>query len=226
MPSPFPGMNPYLEQSDTWEDFHHSFVTYLQEALSAKVGPNHYVKVAVRPSLHELAVDVERYSSLEICDCRNRRLVTAVELLSHSNKTLGADRDEYLRKRSQVLRQQIHLVEIDLRRGGERPRPPNLPACDYYVLVARAQDRPRIAMWPIPLRDRLPVIPIPLMPPDPDVPLDLKAVLDRTYDAAAYGKYIYGETPEPPLTPEDDAWARQFVPQPERNNGNPGQGEG
>lgn len=33
MPSPFPGMNPYLEQPDTWEDFHHNFMTRVQEML-------------------------------------------------------------------------------------------------------------------------------------------------------------------------------------------------
>ena len=26
MPSPFPGMNPYLEQEDAWRDFHEAFL--------------------------------------------------------------------------------------------------------------------------------------------------------------------------------------------------------
>ena len=26
MPSPFPGMNPYLEQPDVWHDFHQGFI--------------------------------------------------------------------------------------------------------------------------------------------------------------------------------------------------------
>lgn len=70
-----------------------------------------------------------------------------------------------------------------------------------------------MGMWPLQLPDRLPVIPIPLSAPDPDVLLDLQAVLDRAYDAADYGKYIYSETPEPPLSAEQLAWARQFIPQ-------------
>ena len=41
MPSPFPGMNPYLEQADIWTDFHNSFITYAREALSSQVGPNY-----------------------------------------------------------------------------------------------------------------------------------------------------------------------------------------
>lgn len=251
MPSPFPGMNPFLEQNDTWEDFHHDFITRAREMLSGQVGPNYYVKVEVRLYLHELSaeerryfgrgdvgvtggaiptsssagstiaapvellmpnVDVERHSSLEIRDRRKRRVVTVLEILSPTNKTPGPDRDDYLRKRNVLMIEPIHFVEIDLRRGGQRPSPPMLPPCDYYVLLSRFEDRPKLGMWPLRLSDRLPVIPIPLTAPDPDVQLDLQAVLDRAYDAADYGKYIYGEKPEPPLSAEQLAWARPFIP--------------
>ena len=252
MPSPFPGMNPYLEQNDTWQDFHQRFITHAADVLSGRVGANYLVKIEVRLYLHELpdeegryfaradvgvtrsdhptpsqqtagvaapvqlllpAVDVERHSSLEILDRRDRRVVTVLELLSPTNKTAGVDRDDYLRKRRELLKSRTHLVEIDLRRGGERPRPPVLPKCDYYALVSREEERPRLGVWPLSLRDRLPILPIPLTAPDPDVSLDLQAVLDRTYDAADYGKYIYGETPQPPLPEEQLAWARSFIPQ-------------
>lgn len=137
--------------------------------------------------------------------------MTAIELLSPANKT-GLDRLQYRTKRDQTLAAPMHLVEIDLRRGGDRPGPPDLPACDYYVLVSRHEDRPRLGMWPIGLRERLPVVPIPLQAPDADVPLDLQELLHRVYDAANYGKYIYATDPEPPLSPEDAAWARSLVP--------------
>jgi hypothetical protein len=104
------------------------------------------------------------------------------------------------------------LVEIDLGRGGERPRPPEIPACDYYVLVSRAEERPDLDLWPIGLRNPLPVVSIPLAAPDPSVLLDLQAVLHRVYDAADYGKYIYTEAPQPPLPPSDASWAQQFLP--------------
>jgi hypothetical protein len=61
MPSPFPGMNPYLEQSDTWEDFHTNFITRAQEALSGQFGPNYLVKVEARLILHELSAEERRY---------------------------------------------------------------------------------------------------------------------------------------------------------------------
>ena len=33
MPSPFPGMDPYLEDPAFWQDFHRSFITYCRDAL-------------------------------------------------------------------------------------------------------------------------------------------------------------------------------------------------
>ena len=172
-------------------------------------------KVATLPAPEYLrlpAVDVERRASIEILDRRNRHVVTVIELLSPSNKKPGPDRDEYLRKRGLLLEERTHRVEIDLRRGGQRPTYPPLPPCAYYVLVSRRQDRPNVGFWAIGLRDPLPVIPIPLTPPDADESLDLQALLHRVYDAADYGKYIYTQTPDPPLSAEDSTWAKQFVP--------------
>ena len=43
MPSPFPGMDPYLERPDEWESFHHSLATRIADALAAVVPPNYRV---------------------------------------------------------------------------------------------------------------------------------------------------------------------------------------
>jgi hypothetical protein len=131
-------------------------------------------------------------------------------LLSPSNKT--SDREQYLAKRRQFLASQVHLVELDLVRGGPRLPLQNLPKCDYYAIVSRAEERPRVGLWPLRLRDRLPVIPIPLRSHEPEARLDLQEVLHLVYDAAAYEDYIYKGEPEPRLRPADAKWARQFVP--------------
>lgn len=39
MPSPFPGMNPYLEHPFIWNDFHDTYIPALREALIPQVGP-------------------------------------------------------------------------------------------------------------------------------------------------------------------------------------------
>jgi hypothetical protein len=54
-------MNPYLEQSDSWEDFHQDFMTRARESLSSQVGPNYMVKLEVRLYLHELSAEERRY---------------------------------------------------------------------------------------------------------------------------------------------------------------------
>ena len=87
-----------------------------------------------------------------------------------------------------------------------------LPACDYYVLVSRVEQRPGAGLWPIRLREQLPVIPIPLRPVHGDARLDLQEVLHRIYDAAGYADDIYEGQPEPRLSPENAAWAQPFVP--------------
>jgi hypothetical protein len=253
MPSPFPGMNPYLEQDDVWQDFHQSYIPLLRELLAEQVRPGYSVKVEEYLFIHELsaeerqfvgradvsvartsssagvrsgvgtadapvygrlppAVDVERHSYLEIRDRRNRELVTVLELLSPSNKRLGPDREQYLGKRRQLINSSVHLIEIDLLRGGPRLPLEDLPDCDYYAFVARMEERPRVGVWPVRLRDPLPTIPVPLRAPDPDARLDLQAALHRLYDAAVYENTIYTGNPQPPLHPEDAAWARQFVP--------------
>ncbi len=162
MPSPFPGMNPYLEQNDTWGDFHTNFIVRMRETLSAHVGPNYFVKIEVQKIMHELsaeerrqpempAVEIERHSALEIRDRRNRRVVTVLELLSPSNKTPGPDRDDYLAKRRQVLAGMTHLVEIDLRRGGHTAEPAGVAS---LRLLCAGEPLRRSAQGPV-LADRV-----------------------------------------------------------------------
>jgi hypothetical protein len=158
------------------------------------------------------AVDVERVSFVEVRDRRNRQLVTLVELLSPANKRPGPDRDQYLAKRNAALASSVHFLEIDLLRGGRRMPVEGMPPCDYCVLLSRLETRPRAGIWPLGLRERLPVIPIPLRDPDADAQLDLQEVLNDIYDRARYGTYIYEGSPDPVLVPQEEAWARQFVP--------------
>jgi hypothetical protein len=157
------------------------------------------------------ATDIQREPFIEIRDRETRELVTAIELLSPTNKNIGPDRDQYLANRKKYIASNVHLVEIDLLRGGPRMPLGDLPQCDYYVMVSRAADRPRVELWPIRLRERLPEIPIPLRNDDPDASVDLQPLLDSVYDGAGYEDYIYRGTPQPPLHPEDAAWAKEQI---------------
>lgn len=253
MPSPFPGMNPYLEQSARWEDFHNTFLILTREVLTAQLAPRYFVAVEhhvyVREEDGELlsagkpdvsltpgrngghtggagaaaltapatvlvppGVDEVRSVYLEVRDRDGAEVVTTIELLSPSNKARGPDRDAYRAKVRRILASPANFVEIDLLRGGPRMPWGNLPPCDYYAVVSRAETRPDAEVWPVRLRDPLPRIPVPVRAGEPGAELDLQAALHRAYDSAGYHHYIYRGAPEPRLSPDDAAWAAQFVP--------------
>ena len=156
-------------------------------------------------------VDFERIGFVEIRDRRDRRIVTAIEVLSPTNKYAGPDREQYLRKRAEILHSQMHFVEIDLLRGGPRMPMEDMPNCDYCVLVSRATKRPDAGVWPISIRDSLPTINIPLREDDPDAKLDLQRILHAVYDAAFYESNLYEGAPYPQLTGSDLEWATNLV---------------
>jgi hypothetical protein len=157
------------------------------------------------------SVDQEIHSYLTIRDREGHNVITVIELLSPSNKNPGADRVEYLRKRRAFFAAGAHVVEIDLLRAGPRLPLSDVPPCDYLVSVSRAEERPRVGLWPVQLRQRLPTIPIPLRAPDADAQLDLQEALDRIYDSAGYAPLLYDMPPEPPLSDADLQWARQLL---------------
>jgi hypothetical protein len=161
--------------------------------------------------------DVEELAFVEIRDRRSRELVTAIEVLSPSNKQPGSTRDQYLAKRQEILDSRANLVEIDLLRGG-KPMPlderPDDRAFAYSALVSRVDERPKAGFWPIELRDRLPTIPIPLRALSADAQLDLQEVLNHVYDTSGYEDYIYSGLPEPHLEAEDQSWALSLIPSP------------
>src|SRR5207244_1756242 len=65
---------------------------------------------------------------IEILHRPDRSLVAVLETLSPTNKT-GDGFQEYRAKRRTILRQKVHLVELDLLRGGRRlPLLRSLPA--------------------------------------------------------------------------------------------------
>ena len=186
MPSPFPGMDPFLENGELWSEVHSRLIVAIADAIAPDLLPSYYVAIEKRtylstpeserplprplvPSMVEgrnsqgcgfafdsscpriggkglgdggklceaeqvatatlarpdepqmvtipMAEEVqERY--LEIREAQTGQVVTAIEVLSPTNKRTGEGREKYLRKRQQVLASQTHLVEIDLIRAG------------------------------------------------------------------------------------------------------------
>jgi hypothetical protein len=88
----------------------------------------------------------------------------------------------YLRKRQTALVCNVHLVAIDLLRGGTRiPMHEPGPESPHTLLIARANQNYASEVWPAYFHLPLPVIPIPLAAPDPDVTLKLRPLFDSIY---------------------------------------------
>ena len=52
MPSPFPGMNPYLEQEHLWHDFHERFCPLVAELITRQVRPHYVVRIDEQVYIH------------------------------------------------------------------------------------------------------------------------------------------------------------------------------
>ena len=197
--------------------------------IRVREDPNFYgsgsTAVASAPAVAEpivLEYDVEEHTEtfIEISDAESGTLVTVVEVLSRANKLPGKGRNDYRRKRKELSRAGVNLVEIDLiRRGSWRQlleplaAPPRVRTA-YRVIVRRGvQTRTsgRAELYPIPLRGRLPVIPVPLRPDDTDVTLDLQSLMEQVYINGRYEYTRYDRPASPPLSKSDGAWAAELI---------------
>lgn len=170
----------------------------------------------VTPVVAELLTSdelTERF--LEIRRVGTNQVVTVIELLSPTNKR-GAGRQEYLHKRAHILASATHLIELDLLRGG-KPMPMRLPAAaDYRLLVSRAAQRPRAAVYLFTLQQPIPSFPVPLLPMDPEPSVPLNQLLHDLYAQVGYDLFIdYRRPLDPPLAPEDARWAAQLLATPQ-----------
>ena len=197
-------------------------VEVVQRSLSDSAGaPGYEVAIAPAPVSVPLAIPVPtRTVNVEIRDAVHNTLVTSIVILSPANKR-EPGLSHFLAKRDELRLSSVHVVEIDLIRRGTRPWPESeLPESPYMAALLRA-NQPRAGIWPITLRQRLPVLPVPLRSPDPDVPLDVQAALDTVVEEAQYGLTLdYNAAPPPPPLADDDvAWAAECVEKWDENGG-------
>jgi hypothetical protein len=59
MPSPFPGMNPYLENPDLWAEVHHRLITAMAIALAPALRPRYRVAIEKRVYLSDTSQGLE-----------------------------------------------------------------------------------------------------------------------------------------------------------------------
>jgi hypothetical protein len=87
-----------------------------------------------------------------------------------------------------------------------------LPSAPYFIFLSRAAKRPLTEIWPLSLKEPLPVVPIPLLPGDADVALDWQQVFTTTYELLGYDLALdYTQPPEIPLPKAEVAWAEALL---------------
>lgn len=195
--------------------------TFAPDALAATNGGT-ATATAAPLVMEALRPEPLTHHTVEIREAAQRRLVTAIEVLSPTNKR-DDGREEYAAKREELLSSSAHLIEIDLIRVGDRfPTVRPLPAVPYFVFLSRSGRRGGVEVWPIPLDQPLPVIPVPLLAGDADQALDLQAALTVAYNDFRFDVVLaadYAGPPPGPLTPEQLAWVEEGLRQAGRRPG-------
>jgi hypothetical protein len=260
MPSPFPGMDPFLEDPAVFPDLHDSLITYCRESLQRRlpkpyycvigsriwmepqqrlIGPDVRVQrtgrkrsrevnggTAVRTRSEPVIISIipeevrETLVEIRVPDEKGDRLVTVIEVLSPTNKTAGPGRESYLRKQQEVLANAVHLIEVDLLRGGAHTTAVDRDIAvhtagpfDYHVCL-RDFERPNdYSVYPVRLEDKLPEIIVPLLPGETPLTLDLQVLFERSYDTGPYERWVHyeGKMPGPALSSEQMKWAKQIL---------------
>jgi hypothetical protein len=223
MPSPFAGMDPYLEDDALWPVFHRQLVQSLYQILQPslidryreRVNQRHYVTEqalftsVIREEHHEDYIEIRQR-----CD---GRLITLVDVVSPVNKLTPAGRAAYLAKRDEAKSAKANLVEIDLVLQGQPTLEysrDGLPDWDYAVTVTRSTQPDRYEIYTTTLQKRLPRFRLPLASDDRDTVLDLHTAFTRCYDQGGFASKIdYRKDPSTPLIDEDRKWLHEILKQ-------------
>ena len=98
MTSPFPGMNPYLEDAALWPKFHHELVTCLYQIILTGLVDRYCARFEQRQYMVDGTVSpLEDHIAIQ--SRAEGSLVTLVDVVSLANKTTESGRQAYLATR-------------------------------------------------------------------------------------------------------------------------------
>jgi hypothetical protein len=223
MPSPFPGMDPFLEDAKLWPIFHHHFVASLFQILLPNLIDRYRARVGQRCYATEMplftSVIREEYSEefIEVRQRSDNRLVTLVDIVSPTNKLKMEGRAAYLERRRDARMQGASIVEIDLVLQGSPMLDysrDGLPDWDYAMTVTRCAQPERYEIYTSTLQKRLPRFKLPLAADDRDTVVDLQAAFLRCYDQSGLASQIdYQKMPAGVTQEEDRRWLHELLVQ-------------
>lgn len=91
MPSPFPGMDPYLEEPGLWPDVHHNLISELQAMLNRLIRPKYVVRIEQRTYISD---DSDPGRELVIPDLRLQTDRTSADRAPAPSASTTATADE------------------------------------------------------------------------------------------------------------------------------------
>ncbi len=216
MSSPFPGMDPYLEDEALWPVFHHQLIQSLDQILKPSLIDRYRARIKQRRYVAEepsSASSVRREHQEDYLEIRQRsddRLITLIDVVSPANKLTSTGRTAYLDTRREGKDAHANLVEIDLVLQGQpmlEYSRDSLPEWDYAVTVTRSTQPDRYEIYITTLQKRLPRFRLPLASDNRDTVVDLHTAFTRCYDQGGlYKKIDYRRDPAVQLKEEDRRW--------------------
>lgn len=223
MPSPLPGMDPYLETPERFPLFRKHLIASLYQLLLPGLVDRYRARIQTRRYETELVLFTSIQKTpheedyVEIRSRADGRLVTLVDAVSLAARTTAAGLDAHKATRELAHSEKANILELDLVAQGKPPLQFNrdeLPPHHYLAVVTRASNATTHECFPAHLRRRLPKVRLPLAPDDRDTVVDLQVVFQRAYDLCAFEPPINYTLPMPtdvPLPAEDRNWAEAIA---------------
>ncbi len=223
MASPFPGMDPFLEEEKLWPVFHHHLISCLYQTVLPGLVDRYRARVGHRRYVTEMALFtsvIREEHEEEFIEIRQRgdgRLITLIEVLSPANKTTSEGRRLYMAIRDVCRDARCNLVEIVLVLQGQSLHDysrDGLPEWDYAVTVTRATQPERHEIYTSTMQKRLPRFRLPLASDDRDTVLDLQATFTRCFDQGDFASLIdYSRDPVTRVNEDHRRWLQEYLTQ-------------
>lgn len=220
MPSPFRGMDPYLERKGLHSEVQFGLIMGIRRELVKQSPPNY------RPAIKEMiynvklgeiepideplasqdCTDTRRHIEIqeigEVKDFDNWKTVSVVEVTSHATKTSVSGKAQFETRRNEICNSGKTVVVIDLLRDAQ----------DQYNIYIFEPYQRGLHTVTFGLQEPIPKVTIPVEAWATSPVIDIAELLNAAYDECAYDLAIdYKTSPSPPLSYANTAWARSLI---------------
>ena len=202
MPSPFPGMDRWLELPEIFPDLQFSFTVRLTHAINQVLAAPYDANLGSRVWYVGNDDPMKECYAEVFSKPGNKELVAVFEVLSNYTKSaLDPGRALYLKQQTLNLARKTNFVEIDMLRTGEKTTFAAthssilLRSSDYHISIRRYNGEKWLMVQAWQLQGRMPRLQLPIVPAGHSVSIDLQEILEECYDSGNMVRINYRETP-------------------------------